>query len=274
VKWIDGFRAPNGCTPTPCCTKTEYLIEKDTLIANLLYHKLVKYFTNQAGCGNPLFPPTIFPVEDAVYFRNDSSNRKVWYKEFPNSTDTLLYDFDLILNQIYPNTFISANLGAKRVDSIRTDTFFGEARKVYFLNDTLFGLPSETIELVEGIGANSGFLNEMALVGLGFNLFSLGQCVKGFDKDLQPCALTVGIIEQNTLNVNDWKYYYNTTTHSIVISGDTVITQLKVNDLSGRQVGEYRPESDQVNVKLNQGIYLLQAVDIEGNFYSGKLPIN
>jgi len=277
VKWTDGSRStgPNPpCTISPCCRETEYVIEKDTLIAGRIYHKLLNYTTQDPSCGSPTVSPIRFPVFVNGFFRNDTASKKVWFKEFPTSVDTLLYDFDLSLGQIYPETFIAVPGKTSRVDSIKMDTFFGEVRRIYYINDTLIGVPSETIELIEGIGASTGFLNSMEPVGLGYNYYFIGQCWRGLDESLQSCDLTVGIAEQHAAKDKDWNYHYNATTQSIVISEGTKVTQLKIYDLSGKQVGDYRLESAQVNVNLKQGIYLLQAIDTEGNFYGGKLAIN
>jgi hypothetical protein len=285
VKWTDGGGSYSSCrpnTPSPCCIEREIVIEKDTLISGVVYHKLLGYPIGYPGCGNPFYSLITYPVFVAGYFRNDSANKKVYYKEDPNSNEVLLYDFDLVLNQRYPDTYLMdslnnlANLPYRYreyyVFKISTGSYFGSNRNVYHLAENY---PyRDTIELVEGIGASSGFLNTLLFTELSYFQYSSGQCWRGLDKNLQPCALTVGEVELINNEIEPWAYYYNSSSQSIEFTAVQPITQLFIYNLSGQKVGEYRPQADQVSVNLKKGIYLLQAIDQDGSLHSGKLAVN
>lgn len=160
VIWTDGSQSVQSpCSPAlACCSWTDYLIVKDTLIANLIYHKLLAFDHSHKGCGNPNFSQVNHPQRAAGFFRNDSVNQKVWYRSSSSLADSLLYDFDLQVGSQYPTTYLTANLGVTYiVDSIKQGIYYGQNRNEYYLSDSSSGL--QKVVLIEGIGGSSGFLN-------------------------------------------------------------------------------------------------------------------
>ena len=280
VYWIEGSYGGGSVA------WNRIVVQGDTIINGQTYHVLIGYLSSQMNAlpssPNPFMPITRYPAYHEGYFRNDSVNKKVYFKRYPNSNEVLLYDFDLILNQKYPDTYLMDSLGTPGfayryrdyyVDSISTASYFGNNRNVYHLVESCLG--GEKVDLIEGVGASSGFLNMMFFITLGYDQFSLGQCWKGLNRSLIPCSLfLVGEDEKSPSTKAKWEYHYDHLNGRIIIDGKRSILQISIFTISGQRIGLFRPESNAFNVNLERGIYLLQAIDEKGNIFSGKLPVN
>jgi hypothetical protein len=131
---------------------------QDTTINNHTYHTLVGHEITEwvDGLGNPQnYATGTFTTEGyTFYFRQDIPTKKVY--TYRNNQDTLLYDFNLTVGQVYPataNNSLYPSLKVMQEDSIQLlDGFY---HKRWHLGTNL--LDSGYISIIEGVGATSGF---------------------------------------------------------------------------------------------------------------------
>jgi hypothetical protein len=131
---------------------------QDTTIINHTYHTLVGHEITEwiDGLGNPQnYATGTFTTEGyTFYFRQDIPTKKVY--TYRNNQDTLLYDFNLTVGQVYPataNNSLYPSLKVMQEDSIQLlDGFY---HKRWHLGTNL--LDSGYISIIEGVGATSGF---------------------------------------------------------------------------------------------------------------------
>jgi hypothetical protein len=130
----------------------------DTTINNHTYHTLVGHEITEwvDGLGNPQnYATGTFTTEGyTFFFRQDIPTKKVY--TYRNNQDTLLYDFNLTVGQVYPataNNSLYPSLKVMQEDSIQLlDGFY---HKRWHLGTNL--LDSGYISIIEGVGATSGF---------------------------------------------------------------------------------------------------------------------
>ncbi len=131
---------------------------QDTTINNHTYHTLVGHEITEwvDGLGNPQnYATGTFTTEGyTFYFRQDIPTKKVY--TYRNNQDTLLYDFNLSVGQIYPataNNSLYPQLKVMHQDSVLLpDGFY---HKKWQLGSN--SLDSGYISIIEGVGATSGF---------------------------------------------------------------------------------------------------------------------
>ena|SRR5690554_4493556 len=136
-------------------------IDQDTIMSGLQYHRLYQVFidyTDHTQCISNTYDSIMYY---GGYIRNDSLNKKVYFKLSPSSPDTLLYDFDLKLGQLYPSTYLSyANPSLDSDSVIRIDSIYINSRwhKRFTLTKNKNNCNnSSTYYLIEGVGSSSGF---------------------------------------------------------------------------------------------------------------------
>jgi hypothetical protein len=131
---------------------------QDTTINNHTYHTLVGHEITEwvDGLGNPQnYATGTFTTEGyTFYFRQDIPTKKVY--TYRNNQDTLLYDFNLTVGQVYPataNNSLYPQLKVMHQDSVLLpDGFY---HKKWQLGSN--SLDSGYISIIEGVGATSGF---------------------------------------------------------------------------------------------------------------------
>lgn len=144
------------------CTDYQLSIIGDTLIGDKIYQKLkkfgVSYFADPMG--NCIFP---VPVPYTYYpgaFRNDSFDRKVYFLPDGQSSEILLYDFNLQLNDKLPETYgySYANSDTAYISRIDSVMVGNEYHRRYGVSTSIL---FEYMYLVEGIGSSYGLLSAL-----------------------------------------------------------------------------------------------------------------
>lgn len=143
----------------------QYSYSGDTMMNEIKYHKLSR---------NTEWIPGTETLNYGIvgYLSQDTSNRKVFYRPFGDSTSYLLYDFNLHLGDLYPETYthdVDDSTSVIRIDSIFVDNNF---RRILVFKP---GYLSDTLKLIEGIGANTGLLSP-AFSGFCFEYCSWLSC--------------------------------------------------------------------------------------------------
>lgn len=142
---IDG-QCVNDDNPSGVCNVYQYILSGDTVINNITYKKLnssgVKSYTGQyknggyCGC-----------------YRNDIINKKVYYLPKNSIHDTLLYDFNLHLNDTLPISYIyDRRDGIFTIDKIDSVLMGSTYLKEFHISKAAFG----EAFLIEGIGSTLG----------------------------------------------------------------------------------------------------------------------
>lgn len=128
-----------------------YTVSGDTLINSTLYKKLFKTDYN----------PLCFQNFTGPYFfggiRNDSNERKVYYYDVSTSEEWLLYDFTLNVGDTVPPTYNNVSYPELYVESIDSVLIGSDFRKRFIYSQETY----QPIQVIEGIGAESGLLGYM-----------------------------------------------------------------------------------------------------------------
>mgnify|MGYP002682552944 CR=1 FL=1 len=137
-------------------TDEQNIIHGDTLISGLPYFKL--YTTRHNILNVYTFPGTLtYHTYDSIgpsFLRSDTLEKRVYYLPSIDSTERLIYDFDLQLgdtipmqSQYFPTTIIR---------SIDTVSLFGGQVKRFFLADVSDPYLEHSNFILEGIGGSNG----------------------------------------------------------------------------------------------------------------------
>jgi hypothetical protein len=192
-----------------------YRIEKDTNINNQLYQVISKTFSN-TNCSYPCCNNNL----SFGYLRNDSIHKKV-FCQIPSRgilSDSLLYDFNLILGDTIPLGIINPNNEIFIVTNIDSFFFDSSYKKRYNLN---FG----SHILIEGIGSGSGLFEAMqsnlndfyllncfvsgdsGMTDYPFPNFNCLLSISGFDENIIPSQVKINIspnilTEESLVSIN------------------------------------------------------------------------
>lgn len=158
---------------TAICYINKIVTNGDTVIGTQSYIKLLGRAFVQDGSGwlglqSPYF---------AGYFRNDSANKRIYYRESVESNDTLLYDFNLELGDTLPTSYVYNPEWANiiTVDQIDSITQNGISLKQYHLNGAGWG----NSYLIEGVGSTHGLFSPI----IGFFEFTWDMtCYLNYEK--------------------------------------------------------------------------------------------
>lgn len=178
------------------CTDHQITISGDTLIEGKTYQKLQKFGVIYMGvAGNNCLGPVGSIFNNYVgAFRNDIIEKKVYYVPEGSSSEIVLYDFNLVLNEPLPETYLyhyfsSDTSFISKIDSILIGN---EYHKRFGVSNSI---QTEYVYLIEGIGSSFGLLSELhAPFEFGSQLI----CYKQDDVTVYPdqsyeCILVTGI---------------------------------------------------------------------------------
>jgi hypothetical protein len=165
-KWLISW------TQSPCkgeCGLIELLVNKDTLIENISYKKLLIFKLTHHGKQDTTYN---FSYVGAI--RENISERKVYIRFPDNYKDKLLYDFSLMPPHTMPDspvTPIRDSLIIASVDSILINNQFHIRYLVKSTkNDMTKILP---FYIIEGIGSTNGLLQSPGTITANVNLTEL-----------------------------------------------------------------------------------------------------
>ncbi|HZV69532.1 MAG TPA: T9SS type A sorting domain-containing protein [Saprospiraceae bacterium] len=137
----------------------QYIIHGDTIIDGLTYFKLYSTFHNRrvAHLSYPM-PPLTFHYYDSVgpaFLRYDTLLNRVYHLPGIDSTERLIYDFNLQIGDTTP--LQSPNFEITVIASIDTITVFGVPAKRFVLDIGDSGVDWFNY-IIEGIGGSNGLL--------------------------------------------------------------------------------------------------------------------
>src|SRR5690606_21965178 len=262
--WIDGDHYIDNSNPNySYCRSLEYSIVKDTVINSKTYQKIdvnVKEFTNPHNCY-----PYNYTIHSwgSQFIRNDSLNKKIWLLR--GNSDTLLYDFDLQLNQTYPETFLDPDTFMGTVTEIDTIYLYNRWRKRYKISDC------NTHYLIEGLGSTQGFMNVNFCYAGGRTLHCMSENNNGVYPDTNTsCQLVTDISEIKTENIN-FGLYPNPSSGTINLSVEKPLQSIEIYNLQGQKVQEINSKVRSWELPEQSGLYLIRIQDGDGKVYSKKI---
>jgi len=261
--------------PSYCALSYKYslFISKDTLINNQNYYKIYKSGRSYANC-----PYTAQPYENIYVgaIRQDSVHKKVSFVPYENSTDTLLYDFNLNIGDTLPQTY---NNYKGHYYVLKTDSAL--VGKVYHKR-FLLGLVGQAakvdtnVSIIEGIGSTYGLFN---LMMPPFESGTYLVCYSA-NNDNYPAnsncnkvlaitttqKLTTSIYPNPTISKFTIETEKPLSNANLILTNNSGNIVLQLNHISGQRISIDRGN-------FTSGIYYLRLYD-GSNEYSGKVIIS
>lgn len=247
---------------------------QDTTINNHTYHRLIGHEITEwvDGFGNPQnYATGTFTTEGYnFYFRQDIPNKKVY--TFKNNQDTLLYDFNLSVGQIYPataNNSLYPQLKVMHQDSVLLPD--GLFHKKWQLGTN--SLDSGYISIIEGVGSTSGFSLDFYPL---FEQASALLCMRTFSDFLYENWNFTGIIppkyseycdanlgfEKIGVDIHSFEVYPNPVSEKLILTStiqNNENARIKLHTIGGLEVIKEQKVTlpSEIDVSfLQKGIYI------------------
>lgn len=218
---------------------------EDTLIGGEFYHTLQGHQIVEwvDGWGDPqnYETGTYTDPNYKFYFRQDVPSKKLY--AWAEERDTLLYDFDLTVGQIYPQTLLNMNYPNLKVmgeDSVQL--LNGVYHKKWLLGTE--SADSGYISLIEGVGATSGF--SLIMYPL-FEQSGTILCLKESDNQLYENWNDIGLIAPE---------------YSELCEANVSLNEISKNE-SNIHVWP-NPLINQVTIRCEDGINVIEVIDVYG----------
>jgi hypothetical protein len=267
-----------GGYQSPYCEDISYSIFGDTLISNIVYHKLLKITISYPVGGNgmclynfPGGPTTTY----AGSIREDSLQRKIYLLLPASSVDTLLYDFTLnpgdtlrTYNACYfcnPNNPVTVTA----IDSILIGTSY---RKKWIIDGSSSGINNASI--IEGIGSTLGLLEPMINFEWGGTLL----CFSQDNQTLYPMPVSgnCSLITSTGKFVTspDIQIFPNPARQTFHVQSESIISDIKISNASGQIIYKnfFGQKYAEVNLaNTHPGVYFLQLQSENKNIIQTKL---
>jgi len=254
------------------CNETQYQIVGDTIINSTTFQKIMITSIQRNPGSICRGVVSISPDTTNVYFRNDSVNRKVYFRTPNMNKDTLLYDFDLAIGDTLQPTYITRNYDTIVVDSIRIDTIAGQQRRI-FVTSLSRNCPTN-FEFIEGIGSNKGLLQPFTcFISPAYYL----NCMSINGKTIYPdsttsCNLITSLEDRGTKKVI--QLLPNPTTGVFNIPKNENLNFIQLFNMQGQLVTSVPPQSNsptRIHIESSLGMYFVQLQFKDGSVQTQKV---
>lgn len=257
------------------CYNSNIYTNGDTIINGKKYTKLLEEKINFLHLSNHCLrhPDSSKPVvwSNFGFLRNDTANKKVYFRKWGWTMDTLLYTFDLSVGDTLPKTFINQVFDKHEifrgliVDSISVESYGGVNRRVFYLNrwDTL----------VEGIGSLHGMFRYKYRTDHQLNCLTVNnQLIYGSSG--ANCQLT-SITELGNQQSGNINVYPNPVKDQFKIETNQQqeFRAIELFDLTGKSVRFYNSNQLEFSVKgITPGVYFLR-IEEANKLYTKKVIV-
>lgn len=243
-------------------------VSGDTTINSLIYHQLITHgFVDAGSFGacTQILPPYLGAV------RNDTANRKVYFIPASDSTETLLYDFNMQIGDTVPGYINHFNAPTNSVYAIDSVLVNGNYRNRWMV-DSCYSL-----SIIEGIGSDFGLLDHLPGCMTDGNYYQL-LCFQINSITYYPtnaffCGL-YDFIPANIKQSNAVRLSPNpSSTNFLIESSEASMLSFNLFDLYGKLIQtEKLNGSHRFTIEnLVQGCYMLQVYDSQNNAFQFKL---
>ncbi|MBC7774777.1 MAG: hypothetical protein H7246_05000 [Phycisphaerae bacterium] len=134
------------------------IIHGDTLIGGVLYHKVYSTIHATTTVYQPYPEPPLNLYDEysfgPTFIRHDPVQNKVYYLPSIDSTERLIYDFNLKVGDTLPMQSIIFPIGV--VDSIENVALFGASVKKFYTSQDQDGSVYQENYILEGMGGSNG----------------------------------------------------------------------------------------------------------------------
>lgn len=246
-------------------------ITKDTVINGLEYQRIDQNIKDILYNPNPI---VTYSNNSFGYIRNDSANKKVWARLANNTSDTLLFDFNLSLGKkinvsyIIDTTFIVNQV----IDSISFHRFGdGVLRKQFFFNNG--GACGPNI-LIEGIGLSSGtfFPFSPCLLESRNQL----ECLYHNNKTVYPdsiyfCNQITGINDDRLAIQAQLSVFPNPIQETFQIDSPIAFESIQLYNNKGQLIKSLSTKNENWKLNGSSGIYFLRFETKDGQLFHKKI---
>lgn len=262
VEWNNGWSA--------CIEDFSYSLDGDTMISNVIYHKINTPYIQNLGICN-----TIHQIGYKGCIRQDTSARKVYYIAPDSTTEDLLYDFNLQVGDSVQG-FLRFNcftitLAVIEIDSILIGTNY---RKRWTTGTAIPYNPYNRI--IEGIGFETGLLQQCPISETDIPFYSL-LCFQQDGITIYPNTQT------NCHLIDDIKNFSEESTFEIlpnpfqeflkVKSKRNDAFEITLYDIALRKLLQtnFINETSLNTEVISKGIYIYEIRNVSGESSKGKL---
>lgn len=233
----------------------------DTIINNQTYQKLSTPYvqSNSTGsCGG-----TLSGYKGAI--REDSANKKVFIIPPTDSTEKLLYDFNLQVGDTVKGYIGNFEPIVQSIDSVLVGSHY---RKRWIIDSSYY-----FVYMIEGIGSTYGLLEEIPppVTDLADYTLSCFQDDTITYNSVGNCQLITSLSEKQKLKPG---LYPNPTSAVIHVKTRQELQRIEVYNLQGQKVQEVNSKKRTWQLPKENGLYLIRLQDEEGNVYTEKVIKN
>ena len=251
-----------------CCSDYQYTITGDTVINMLTYHKLQKTGVNfledvTGNCTSNAYNANQYKG----CFRNDSTNKLVYFIDAFTSNETVLYDFNLSIGDTVPPSPLNFNSNfVNIVTDIDTVFLGGVNRKRFKLDSCWF----EQLYYIEGIGSTYGLLSPTMCP---FEAFYNLQCFTNNSLPVYPnsttsCSSVIANIE--SIETHQFSISPNPTSGALFITTTLDSYDISVFNSLGQIIQKKKSHSNSTFLDISnlpEGVYLIQFSDNNNVLY-------
>lgn len=279
IQYDSKWAPPNPNPNLPINTLYRVTLIKDSLINNKVYHKMGRKGPSKDGINGG------FLLLNSAFLWEDTVSQKVYFYNFSDGSDILLYDFSKSLGDTIKDLAALAIQTAPGTPILTVDLIVvntttvlvgdGSVRKKYSLQ--FAGTTIQANDMVEGIGSSGGLLTPnftsesewTSLVCHG--TFQPAQSIYHFanaQNPLMSCDYLTSISFHN-VEENGYKVFPNPTNGLIGIKSSRQ-EQVRILNLTGQCLIVHKLELGMFELDLNSyplGYYLLEFTNGESTQY-------
>jgi hypothetical protein len=244
------------------------IFDGDTTINSQTYHKLNTPFIDYYYTGQ--CTPVTYFIGYRGAIRQDTSLRKVFYVPPSESTEQLLYDFNMQVGDTVQGYLAYWSGGGLydtivAIDSVLVGNSYRKRWQINYCYD---------VYLIEGIGSTYGLIEILPQCLPDHWYYSL-TCFKQNEQSLYPdpnynCQLINSVNEIENINLT---IFPNPSSGSLFIKTDLLLNEIKIFDLVGNIVF-HKNQINQSHLTVDDlpnGTYFISVTDKNKNSYYSKI---
>jgi hypothetical protein len=233
-----------ACQASTIYTTHSFHIGSDTVLNSKIYNVLIDTLYNYAGHYS----------NTAGYIREDIQSKKTYFLSKYAKDEILLYDFSLAMGDVIKVKTIwgSEYDTVSKIDSI---VYMGQKRLTITLTNGY-----NSLDWIEGIGSKQGFLYTNYYPGTLLCLTSYSELLYKNDAGYDDCIIALYEKIDDVPIQNKVKIYPNPASDYIKVEKDKTIESIKILDLYGHVLAQYKPNQKSYVISLSpldKGLYLI-----------------